>query len=137
MFFIKHYECQFWLSKLFLFFSVWVSFQEHSRITEQEGKEEAFFSSSLPLHALPKLFRLQRSQLLERFKDERRLCKRIQEPYSVFFIIKTSIRVNKGARFLDVLLNVNFQPLVTKQSFIKIYVTELLDPPQAFTCWEI
>ena len=51
-----------------------------------------------------------------------------------FFIIKTSIRVNKGARFLDLLLNVNFQPLVTKQSFIKIYVTELLDPPQAFTC---
>ena len=51
-----------------------------------------------------------------------------------FFIIKTSIRVNKGARFLDLLLNVNFQPLVTKQSFIKICVTELLDPPQAFTC---
>ena len=51
-----------------------------------------------------------------------------------FFIIKTSIRVNKGARFLDLLLNVNFQPLVTKQSFIKIYVTELLDPPQVFTC---
>ena len=51
-----------------------------------------------------------------------------------FFIIKTSITVNKGARFLDLVLNVNFQPLVTKQSFIKIYVTELLDPPQAFTC---
>ena len=51
-----------------------------------------------------------------------------------FFDIKTSIRVNKGARFLDLLLNVNFQPLVKKQSFIKIYVTELLDPPQAFTC---
>ena len=100
----------------------------------QNRRERAFFSSSLPLHALPKLFRLQRSQLLERFKDERRLCKRIQEPYSVFFIIKTSIRVNKGARFLDLLLNVNFQPLVTKQSFIKIYVTELLDPPQVFTC---
>ena len=57
-----------------------------------------------------------------------------RNPTPFFFIIKTSIRVNKGARFLDLLLNVNFQPLVTKQSFIKIYVTELLDPPQAFTC---
>ena len=54
-----------------------------------------------------------------------------------FFIIKTSIRVDKRARFLDLLLNDNFQPLVTKQSFIKIYVTELLVPPQAFTCWQI
>ena len=55
-----------------------------------------------------------------------------------FFIIKTSIRVNKGAGFLDLLLNISFQPLiiVVKHSIIKLDVTELLDPPQVFTCWE-
>ena len=105
----------------------------HESQTRRE-RRRLFFSSSLPLHSLPKLFRLQCSQLLERFKDERRRYKRVQEPYSVFLIIKTSITVNKGARFLDLVLNVSFQPLVTKKSFIKIYVTELLDPPQAFTC---
>ena len=51
----------------FYFFFAWVSFQE----------QEAFFSSSLPLHSLPKLFGLQRSQLLERLNHERKRCKRI------------------------------------------------------------
>ena len=49
-----------------------------------------------------------------------------------FFIIKTSMRVNKGAGFLDLLLNISFQPLiiVVKHSIIKLDVTELLDAPQ-------
>ena len=53
-----------------------------------------------------------------------------------FFIIKTSIRVNNEARFLDLLLNISFQPsiIVVKQSVIKLDVTELLDLPQVFTC---
>ena len=53
-----------------------------------------------------------------------------------FFIIKTSIRVNKGARFLDLLLNISFQPLIiaVKHSIIKLDVKELLHPPQVFTC---
>ena len=118
----------------FYFFLSGFPFKNIQESQNRRERRKLFFGSSLPFHSLPKLFRLQRSQLLERFKDERRRCKRIQEPHSVFFVIKTSIRVNKGARFLDLLLNVNFQPLVTKQSFIKIYVTELLDPPQAFTC---
>ena len=48
-----------------------------------------------------------------------------------FFIIKTSISVNKGAEFLDLLLNISFQLLiiVIKHSIIKLDVTELLDPP--------
>ena len=48
-----------------------------------------------------------------------------------FFIITTSIRVNKGAGFLDLLLNISFQPLiiVVKYSIIKLDVTELLDLP--------
>ena len=124
----------FWLSKLFLFFLSGFPFRNIQESQNRRERRRLFFSSSLPLHSLPKLFRLQRSQLLERFKDERRRCKRIQEPHSVFFVIKTSIRVNKEARFLDLFLNVNFQPLVAKQYFIKIYVTELLDPPQALTC---
>ena len=57
---------------------------------------------------------------------------------TTFFIIKTSIRVNKGAGFLDLLLNISFQPLiiVVKHSIIKLDLTELLDPPQVFTCCE-
>ena len=53
-----------------------------------------------------------------------------------FFIIKTSIRVNKGAGFLDLLLNISFQPLIiiVKHFMIKLDITELLDPPQVFTC---
>ena len=53
-----------------------------------------------------------------------------------FFIIKTSIRVNKGAGFLDLLLNISFQALIiaVKHSIIKFDITELLDPPQVFTC---
>ena len=53
-----------------------------------------------------------------------------------FFIIKTSIRVNKGAGFLDLLLNISFQPLIIliKHSIIKLDVTELPDWPQIFTC---
>ena len=53
-----------------------------------------------------------------------------------FFIIRTCARVNKGATFLDLLLNISFQPLtiVVKYSIIKLDVTELLDPPQVFTC---
>ena len=56
--------------------------------------------------------------------------------HTTFFYIKTSIRVNKGAGFLDLLLNISFQPLiiVVKHSIIKLDVTELLDPPQVFTC---
>ena len=48
-----------------------------------------------------------------------------------FFIIKTSKRVNKGAGFLDLLM-----PLIifVKHSIIILDVTELLDPPQVFTC---
>ena len=48
-----------------------------------------------------------------------------------FFIIKTSTRVNKWAGFLDLPLNINFQPLIiaVKHPIIKLYVTELLDPP--------
>ena len=55
-----------------------------------------------------------------------------------FFIIKTSIRVNKGAGFLDLLLKISFQPsiIVVKHSIIKLGVTDFLDPPQVFTCWE-
>ena len=43
-----------------------------------------------------------------------------------FFIIKTSIRAKKGAGFLDLLLNISFQPLIiaAKQSIIKLNVTE-------------
>ena len=118
----------------FYFFLSGFPFRNIQESQNRRERRRLFFSSSLPLHSLPKLFRLQRSQLLERFKDERRRCKRIQEPHSIFFVIKTSIRVNKEARFLDLFLNVNFQPLVAKQCFIKIYVTELLDPPQALTC---
>ena len=53
-----------------------------------------------------------------------------------FFIIKTSIRVNKGAGFLDLLLKISFQPLIifVKHSIIKLDVTELLNPPQVFNC---
>ena len=52
-----------------------------------------------------------------------------------FFITKTSVRENQGARFW-ILLNINFQPLVinVKHSVIKLDATELLDPPQVFTC---
>ena len=53
-----------------------------------------------------------------------------------FFSIKTSIRVNKGAGLLGLLLNISFQPLIitVKHSIIKLDVIELLDPPQVFTC---
>ena len=49
-----------------------------------------------------------------------------------FFIIKTSIKVNKRAGFLDLLLNIRFQPLVifVKHPIIKLDVTGFLDPPQ-------
>ena len=52
------------------------------------------------------------------------------------FIVKTSIKVNKGAAFLDLLLNISFQSLVivVKHSIIKLDITKLLDPPQVFTC---
>ena len=52
-----------------------------------------------------------------------------------FFIIKSSIRVNNGAGFLDLLLNISFKPLiiVVKHSIIKLDETELLDPPKVFT----
>ena len=58
--------------------------------------------------------------------------------HTTFFYIKTSIRVNKGEGFLDLLLNVSFQPLIitVKHSIIKLDVIELLDLPQVFTCWE-
>ena len=54
---------------------------------------------------------------------------------TIFFYIKTSIRVNKGAGLLDLLLNTSFQPLIiaVKHSIIKSDVIELLDPPQVFT----
>ena len=49
-----------------------------------------------------------------------------------FLFIKTSIRINKKAGFLDLLLNISFKSLiiVVKHSIIKLDVTELLDPPQ-------
>ena len=83
-----------------------------------------------------KSFGLQRFHLLERFNDERGLRKRIQEPYCIFFIIKISIGVNKKTGFLDLFLNISFQPLiiVVKHSVIKLDVTELVDPLQVFTC---
>ena len=97
-----------------------------------------YFSSSLPSSISTRfgnrlVFSVHISQ---KFNDERGLRKRIQQPYYIFFIIKTSIRVNKGAGFLDLLLNISFQPLiiVVKHSIIKLDVTELLDPPQVFTC---
>ena len=53
-----------------------------------------------------------------------------------FFIMKTYIRVNKEADFLDLLLNVSNQPLIilVKHSIIKLDVTVLLNPPQVFIC---
>ena len=56
-------------------------------------------------------------------------------PLTFFFIIKTSIRVNKGAGFLDLLLNISFQALiiVVKDSIMKLDVTELLDLPQVLS----
>ena len=53
-----------------------------------------------------------------------------------FFIMKTYIRVNKEAGFLDLLLNVSNQPLIilVKHSIIKLDVTVLLNPPQVFIC---
>ena len=53
-----------------------------------------------------------------------------------FFYIKTSVRVNKGAGFLDLLLNISLQPLIiaVKHSISKLDVIELLDLPQVFTC---
>ena len=53
-----------------------------------------------------------------------------------FFIIKTSIGVSKKTGFLDLFLNISFQPLiiVVKLSIIKLDVTELVDPLQVFTC---
>ena len=55
---------------------------------------------------------------------------------TTFFYIETSIRVNKGVGFLDLLLNISFQPLLitVKHSIIKLDEIELLDPPQVFTC---
>ena len=55
---------------------------------------------------------------------------------TTFFYLKTYLRVNKGARFLDLLLNIRFQPLIIaiKHSIIKLDVIELLDLPQVFTC---
>ena len=51
---------------------------------------------------------------------------------TTFLIIKTSIKVNKRAGFLDLLLNISFQPLIifVKHSIIKLDVTGLLDLPQ-------
>ena len=112
----------------FIFFSVWVSCQQ--------GKGKAIILAPLfHFHLLPKLFGLQYFHFSERFDDEQELRKWIHEPYYIFFIIKTSIRVNKGAGFLDLLLNISFQPLiiVVKHSVIKLDVTELLDLPQVFT----
>ena len=58
--------------------------------------------------------------------------------HATFFVIKTSVRIKKRARFLGLHLNISFQPLIiaAKHSIIKLDVTELLDPPQVFTCWE-
>ena len=55
-----------------------------------------------------------------------------------FFIVKTSIRVNNGARFLDLHLRLSSKPsfIFVEHPIIKLDVTELLDPPQVFTCWE-
>ena len=50
--------------------------------------------------------------------------------HTKFFYIKTLIRVNKGAGFLDLLLNISFQPLiiaVKHSTIIKLDVIELLD----------
>ena len=102
----------------------------------QQGKGKAIILAPLfYFHPLRKLFGVQRLYFSERFNDERGLGKRIQEQYYIF-LFKTSIRVNKGAGFLDLLLNISFQPLiiVVKHSIIKLDVIELLDPPQVFTC---
>ena len=54
--------------------------------------------------------------------------------HTTFFYIKTSVRVNKGTGFLDLLLNISFHPLIiaVKYSIINLNVTELLDLPQVF-----
>ena len=56
--------------------------------------------------------------------------------HTTFFYIKVPIRVNKGAGFLILLLNISFQPLIVavNHSIIKLDVIEVLDPPQVFTC---
>ena len=108
---------------------------------DSRERESLFFFASLyhfqPLH---KSFNLQRLQLWERFNDERGRRKWIQEPHYIptFFYIKIFIQVNKGAGSLDLLLNISFQPsiIAVKHSIIKVDVTELLDLPQVFTCWE-
>ena len=41
---------------------------------------------------------------------------------TTFFYIKTSIRVNKGAGFLDLLLNISFQSLI---SAVKHFIIKL------------
>ena len=50
---------------------------------------------------------------------------------TTFFYIKTSIRVNKGAGFLDLLLNISFQPLIVAVEHL-LDVIELLYPPQLY-----
>ena len=113
-------------------FPVCVSCQEHSQITGQQGCPLYHF------HPLHKSFGLQRLHIFERFNDEQGLCKWNQEPYYIFYIIRTIIRVKEEVGFLDLLLNISFQTLiiVVKHSIIKLYGTELLDPPQVFACLE-
>ena len=91
----------------------------------RERKRLLFLASFYHFHLLHKMFSLQPLHLSERFNDERGLQKRIQELYYIFFIIKTSIRVNKGTGYLDLLMNMSFQLLiiVIKHSVIKLDVT--------------
>ena len=108
--------------------------------TAGKGRAYFFFASLYHFQPLHKSFNLQRLQLWERFNDERGRRKWIQEPHYIptFFYIKIFIQVNKGAGSLDLLLNISFQPsiIAVKHSIIKVDVTELLDLPQVFTCWE-
>ena len=54
--------------------------------------------------------------------------------HTTFFYIKSSIRVNNGAGFLDLLLSISFHALIiaVKYSIINLNVIELLDLPQVF-----
>ena len=85
-----------------------------------------FFLAPLQhFHRQRKSFGLQRLQLLERLWMRTLWA----DPGSIlhFFIIKTSMKLNKGAAFLDLLLNISFQPLiiVVKLSIVKLDVTEM------------
>ena len=106
-------------------------------VSAEKGKGY-YFSSSLPLASALQIVRPSAFAFFREVWWWTRTSQAAPGTVLHFFIIKASIRVNKGAGFLDLLLNINFQPLiiVVKHSIIKLDVTELLDSSQVFTCWE-